>query len=200
MGSTGRAFNPAARAIKVGGSRGEANTAWWTIYRASFPDLERESERVLLDAVATERSMAAEARQNGGTVGIAATTLLRNPPAVFLSYIATAPGAQGGGIGGALLAYAWSEGAQALAGSGHLDACLIAEVEKPVLAERPEDVAHRERRVRFFCRHGGIALSRAYYQPPLSGAAAIPLHLIYFDNGRHGEPDADRQDQLVRAI
>ena len=176
------------------------NADWWTIYRTSFPDLERESERVLFDAVATERSMAVEARQGGATVGIATTTLLHDPAAVFLSYIAVSPGVQGSGVGGALLAYAWSEGARALAATGHPDAGLICEVEKPELAKDPKDVARRERRVRFFCRHGGVVLSRIYYQPPLSGAAAIPLHLIYFDARRPGEPDPERQKQLVRAI
>jgi hypothetical protein len=176
-----------------------ADAAWWAIYRASFPDTEREPERVLIDAVATGRSMAIEARQDDAIVGIAATTLLREPPAVFLSYIAAAPGVQGHGVGGALLGYAWSAGARVLAESGHGGACLVCEVEKPALADGSEELARRVRRVRFFCRHGGIVLPRAYYQPPLAGTAALPLHLIYFDRAQR-EPEAERQDELVRAI
>jgi hypothetical protein len=176
------------------------NQAWWDIYQDSFPDSEREPRSVLISAVELGRAIAIEAQNAATTVGIASATLLHDPPAVFLSYIASAGSMRGSGIGKRLFDYTWIAGASALEESGHTDACMICEVEKPNLATTPDDTAIRDRRFRFFLGLGGIVLSRAYFQPALLGRDPVALALIYFDRHQLGEPDGARQEALVRAI
>jgi ribosomal protein S18 acetylase RimI-like enzyme len=173
-----------------------ADADWWGIYDASFPAAEREPREVILRSVERGVGMAGRARLNGATVGLATTHLLVDPPAVFLVYLAVAPGRRGGGLGARLVDEAWSSGARRLRGAGREAVGLVAEID-PV-PRGADDLHACVRRVSFFERLGFEVVSRDYAQPGLyAGAAAVPMWLLCRRAGASALPEVGR---LVRAI
>jgi len=83
-----------------------ADLAWWRIYEDSFPPSEREPAGVILDSVRRGVGLAIRARFQDSTIGLATTHLLRQPPAVFLVYLAIDRAHRDRGLGGALLDHA----------------------------------------------------------------------------------------------
>src|SRR5712692_1226821 len=127
------------------------DSAWWRIYEESFPVSEREPAEVILDSVRRDAGVAFRARSDAGTVGLATTHLLRQPPAVFLVYLAMDRAHRDRGLGGALFAHAWRISAQHLRRRGLEPLGMVWEVDPPF---HSGDLSARARRVAFFERCG----------------------------------------------
>lgn len=145
--------------------------------------------------------MALAARDGAQVIAIAATTLLRDPPAVFVNYLAVAPARRGFGVGSRLLDFAWGSGVERLATSGRPQAALIWEVEIPELADQPQERMRRERRIGFYRRLGGEVIELDYRQPPLQpGTEPIAMHLMYRAADSGAAPDRAGRMALAEAI
>lgn len=172
--------------------------SWWRIYQGAFPSHEREPPAVILDSVTRGVGMALRVRRQEATLGLATTHLLRQPAAVFLCYLAAAPGERSRGIGGDLLERAWESGADRLRAQGSQPLGLIWEIDPP--DSGAVDVHARLRRVAFFERHGGHILEAPYLQPPVDGIAPVPMRLMFRPAPGGGLPSPDEVKALMRAI
>jgi GNAT superfamily N-acetyltransferase len=172
--------------------------AWWRIYEGAFASNEREPRSVILDSVARGVGVALRVRRQETTFGLATIHLLRQPAAVFLVYLAVAPGERSRGIGGELLERAWESGAERLRAEGLEPLGLIWEVDPPETTAGDADA--RLRRVAFFERHGGQLLDPPYLQPPVDGISTVPMRLMFRPAAGGGTPSADVVNDLVRAI
>jgi GNAT superfamily N-acetyltransferase len=168
----------------------EADGAWWEIYDEAFPASEREPRGVVSGSVARGVAVAARLRDRGRTCGLGSAHLLRDPPSVFLVYLAVEAQRRGHGLGVRLLEHVWQTAAARMA---EPPLGMVWEVDLPALATQPAEVERRARRIGFFRRCGGVLLARPYAQPPLSpGAAPVPMGLMV-----RGALDIER---AVRAI
>jgi len=174
--------------------------SWWEIYNEAFPLTEREPPPVIVSSLEMGVGQAFAARSNGKTIAIATTHLLKNPPAVFLVYLATKKGLRGRGSGGQLLEYAWKSGCQKLSEHGFPVTGLVAEVDAPDQSDDSEEKHVRERRIAFFARHGTELLARAYTQPAVDGTTTVPMRLVFRPAEGFESPDSTFTDALVRAI
>jgi hypothetical protein len=173
---------------------------WWEIYNEAFPPNEREPSQVIVSTLETGMGQAFAARSNGETIAIATTHLLKNPPAVFLVYLATKKGLRGRGCGGELLEQAWKSGCQTLSERGLPVTGLVAEVDAPDECDDTEEKHVRERRIAFFARHGAELLSREYTQPAVDGRTTVPMRLVFRPAQDFEVSDSTFTDALVRAI
>ena len=173
-----------------------ADNAWWRIYQDSFPAREREPAEVIVESLRRGIGMAFCARAQGVTCGLASTHLLKDPPAVFLVYLAVASDDRSKGIGKELLTNAWEAGAARLRAEGRPPLGLIWEVDPPGPAAGSD--AHR--RIAFFERNGGYLLEPPYLQPPVDGVAAVPMRLMFRPSPGQGIPPPATMDALVRAL
>jgi GNAT superfamily N-acetyltransferase len=176
----------------------ERDGSLWEIYRDSFPADEREPEAVIVDSVRKQVGLAFRARRDDVTIGIATTHLLENPAAVFLVYLAIHRGDRGGGLGGALLDYAWSESKSRSQERKQDPLGLVWEVDSPEIPTGTAEQLHRERRIAFFQRQGGVVLPRTYFQPPVNGTAPVPMQLMFRSSAPI--PDQSTADALVHAM
>jgi GNAT superfamily N-acetyltransferase len=172
---------------------------WWDIYREAFPAYERDPVEVILDTLQKRVGLAFRLRQDGATIGLAATHLLLNPPAVFLVYIALDRRHRGAGYGGALFEHVSRESTDCLRQRGLEPLGVVWEVADPKLAAPPERFA-RERRIAFFLRHGGVVLPRRYFQPPLERTVPVEMLLMCRTSGGAPMPDTGTVEALVRAM
>lgn len=177
-----------------------SDDSWWEIYNEAFPPSEREPSQVIVNSLEIGIGQAFAARSNGATIAIATTHLLKNPPAVFLVYLATKKVLRGRGSGGELLEYAWESGRQKLSEHGFPATGLVAEVDAPEQSDDREEKHVRERRIAFFARHGAELLSRAYTQPAVDGTTTVPMRLVFRSAQGFERPDSTFTDALVRAI
>ena len=174
------------------------DAAWWALYAQAFPPAEREPPEVIVRGLSLGVGVALRARAGGRTTGLATLHLLRNPPMVFLVYLAVATDARGGGLGSALFEQAWAEGAVRMNAGRRSPSGMVWEVEAP-LATADLASIERQRRIDFFRRRGGRLLDQAYLQPPIDGVAPVPMRLMYrpADGADARGPDVEA---LVRAI
>jgi len=174
--------------------------SWWEIYNEAFPLTEREPPQVIVSSLEMGVGQAFAARSNSKTIAIATTHLLKNPPAVFLVYLATKKRLRGRGSGGELLEHAWKSGCQKLSEQGFLVTGLVAEVDAPDQSDDREEKHVRERRIAFFARHGAELLARAYTQPAVDGTTTVPMRLVFRPAEGFESTDSTFTDALVRAI
>ena len=177
-----------------------SDSSWWEIYNEAFPVTEREPPQVIVRSLDIGVGQAFSARSGDETIAIATTHLLKDPPAVFLVYLATKKGLRGRGCGGELLEYAWKTGSQKLSEHGSPATGLVAEVDAPEQCNDAEEKHMRERRIAFFARHGVALLPRAYTQPAVDGITTVPMRLIFRPAEGFKHPDSTFTDALVRAI
>jgi hypothetical protein len=177
-----------------------SDSSWWEIYNEAFPLTEREPPQVIVNSIEKGLGQAFIARSNGETIGIATTHLLKNPPTVFLVYLATKRGLRGQGCGGELLEYSWETGCKELSDHGYHASGLVAEVDAPDQSDNSEEKHVRVRRIAFFARHGFQTLPQAYTQPAVDGTTTVPMQLIFRPAKAFERPDSTFTDGLVRAI
>jgi acetoin utilization deacetylase AcuC-like enzyme/GNAT superfamily N-acetyltransferase len=114
----------------------------------------------------------------------------------YLEYISAAPGATGGGIGGALYERAREE-ARSLGSVGLFFECLP---DDPRLSPDPEIRRQNAARLRFYERYGAFPIAGTAYETPLTEGGTDPPYLV-FDGLGLPEPLRRRQARLmVRAI
>lgn len=174
--------------------------AWWEIYEEAFPITEREPPDVIVRSVEMDVGLAVAARVNDSTIAIATTHLLKDPPAIFLVYLATSKNLRGRGCGGELFEYTWKTGHQRLSDNGYTAVGLVAEVDAPEHSDNMEERRIRERRIAFFSRHDAELLPYSYTQPAVDGVNTVPMSLIFRPAEGHRQPDSAFTDALVRAI
>jgi len=175
------------------------DSAWWRIYEDSFPASEREPAEVILDSLLRDAGVAFRARSDAGTAGLATTHLLRQPPAVFLVYLAIDRAHRDRGLGGALFAHAWRISAQHLRRRGLEPLGMVWEVDPPS-APGASDLDARARRVAFFERCGGSLLPETYLQPPVDGVAPVAMRLMYLPAEGTGLPAPEVIRDLIHGI
>ncbi len=175
------------------------DSALWRIYEDSLPASEREPAEVILDSLRRGVGVAFRARSDAGTVGLATTHLLRQPPAVFLVYLAIDRAHRDRGLGGALFGHASRISAQHLRQRGLEPLGMIWEVDPPS-APWASDLDARARRVAFFERCGGSLLPETYLQPPVDGVAPIPMQLMYRPAEGTELPTPEVIRDLIRSV
>lgn len=174
--------------------------SWWKIYEDSFPVNEREPREVILHSVEFNVGVAVGASSNGQTIGLATTHLLKEPPAVFLVYLALASNWRSHGIGADLLEFAWGTSEAKLAQQGLKARGLIWEVKSTTQECQGEELLNGHRRVSFFRRCGGETLPGLYLQPPVDGIAPVPMDLMFRPSAQLKTPEPGEIDRLVRAM
>lgn len=172
----------------------------WALYEASFPASERETRDAILASLRQGPGLVLRARLDGQTVGLATAHLLRDPPAVFLVYLAVEPSCRGRGIGRELLERIWGEGAERLRRAERPPCGMVWEAEDPGAADDPAGRELRLRRIAYYRRCGGDVLDRPYRQPPLDGATCPPMRLLFRPAVGQPMPDRHAADALVRAM
>lgn len=174
--------------------------AWWEIYNEAFPLSEREPPQVILNSVQREVGLALRARVGDRTIAIATTHLLKDPPAVFLIYLATDRNLRGRGAGGDLFEYAWQSGREKLSDGGLDPIGLVLEADSPDETTDAEEKHLRERRVAFFGRHRCKLLPVEYIQPPVDGSTLVRMRLMFRPAENYPEPEFFLTKRLVRSI
>jgi hypothetical protein len=163
-----------------------ADEEFWEIYRYSFPPEEREPKDVIVESLG-RGGVAVRAVSNGRTVGLATTQRLTAPDAVFLVYLGLDRAFRGGGLGAALTDATFRLSATPTSLG------MVWEVDDPDLPVSAEELAIRQRRVRFFSRLGGRLVDLPYHQPPVDGVHPVPMRLMWRGEG-------DLPDGIVPAI
>jgi ribosomal protein S18 acetylase RimI-like enzyme len=176
------------------------DNAWWEIYDEAFPRSERESPQIILKSLERKVGLAIRASAGNTTIAIATTHLLKDPPAVFLVYLAIDRNMRGSGHGGRLLEFAWHSGIQRLSEIG-LDAVgFVCEVDSPEVTDDVAEKHLRERRIAFFSRHGCKLLPSRYIQPPVDGSTLVPMRLMFRAAENHRDLELTLTKRLVRSI
>ncbi len=177
-----------------------ADAAFWQLYDSSFLSNEREPRDVILDSLRNGVAFAVRARAGAHTVGLAIAHLLREPPTLFLVYLAVAPELRSRHIGAALFEKVWTIGAERYVEWGLKPTGVVWEVEIPERALGEQGLQDRRRRIAFFERLGAHVLPRPYVQPPVDGIAPVPMHLMFRPAPGGSLPDDSALSALIRAI
>jgi acetoin utilization deacetylase AcuC-like enzyme/GNAT superfamily N-acetyltransferase len=114
----------------------------------------------------------------------------------YLEYISAAPGATGGGIGGALYERVRQE-ARALGCVGLFFECLP---DDPTLSPDPETRKQNVARLRFYERYGAFPVANTAYETPLTEGDPDPPYLVYDSLGRQEGLSRKSARAMVRAI
>jgi hypothetical protein len=174
------------------------DTTWWEIYEESFPSSEREPPEVILESALGGVGMVFRARQGAMTLGLATIHILKNPPAVFLVYLAVSKKERSQGIGAELFDLSWQSGSGRLR-EQHLEPCgMVWEIDPPQAGDGAASAP--QRRIEFFQKHGGQLLDYRYVQPPVDGIASVPMLLMFRPGKGRGTPNSTTVDAIVRAI
>ncbi len=166
------------------------------IYEASFPAEERVLWEDLISGLGSGGVQLFVAERGDHVVAFGATACIPEAAAHLLEYFAVAPELRNHGEGGALLTAIL----QRLAGP-RAD-ILLGEVERPQDAEGAERRV-RERRLRFYERHGALAVkcAPAYRAPNLAGRGTVAYLLFWIPLGKEAaEPIGTRLRYAVSGI
>jgi GNAT superfamily N-acetyltransferase len=146
-----------------------SDSAWWKIYRDSFPAEERDPQEIITRAIDLGVALASRMSFQGSTIGIAYAHFLTRPRVIFLVYLAIAPAQRRHGFGARLFEFAWTSALDHQTRHAHPPRGMIWEVDLPVPPPDP--------RIRFFERQGGVLTTQPYIQPPINGPA-VPMVLM----------------------
>jgi GNAT superfamily N-acetyltransferase len=172
----------------------------WKLYDSSIPSNEREPRSVILASLRKGVAFAIRARAGARTIGLAITHMLREPPTLFLIYLAVAPELRSRHIGANLFEKVWTLGSEQYLKWGLRAAGVVWEVDIPERASNNEELQQRRRRIAFFARLGAHLLRWPYVQPPVDGVASVPMHLMFRPAPGGSLPDDSAISALVRAI
>jgi GNAT superfamily N-acetyltransferase len=174
--------------------------AFWQLYEQAFPATEREPRDVIVATVEREAGFALRARTAGETIGMAFAHLLRDPPAIFLVYLAVDPNRRSRHLGTAILSAVDRFGTERLGAVGLESHGMVWEIDDPGSTTDPGELNIRVRRRAFFERAGGRPLDVPYVQPPVDGVTPVPMQLMYRPGEKSRVPDRAGAVALVRAI
>ena len=149
------------------------------IYEKSFPESERLDFQILLDTVHTQNRVLYIAKEKEDVLGFAIINRLQCSIACLLEYIAVKEGNRSQGIGTAFLDYL----VRIISNWENAEGILL-EVE-PMEGAPPDEVAIRERRIKFYLRNGASIIDGAasYCMPNLSGSGILPMKLLWIPVG-----------------
>ncbi len=176
------------------------DTAWWTLYEASFPPSEQEPRSVILTSLDSGRALAVRSVDEDRSVGLGVAYLLKAIPFVFVAYLAVDASWRKHGLGSRLLATMGDLGAERLAREGLVCQGTVMEVDDPALAGTPEERRIRERRIRFFEAQGARPLDVPYLQPAIDGETVVPMRLMVIDRVPGTPFPARASRDLIRAM
>jgi len=185
--------SPSAEALAADG-------AFWQLYDSAFPSTEREPRSVILDTLRRGDGVAVRAQHGVRTVGLALGHMLRNPPVLFVVYLAVVPEFRSRHIGAALFEELWTAGSRSYAARGTPAEGLVWEVDVPERATSEQGLQQGRRRIAFFTRLGGAVLPGSYVQPPVDGTISVPMHLMFRPARGKPLPDPAARSALVRAL
>jgi len=177
-----------------------SDAEFWQLYDSAFPANEREPREVIQESVQRGVGVIVRARQNGHTVGLATGHLLREPPVVFVVYLAVVPELRSHRLGSTLFEKLWTEAAASYAARGDSAAGMVWEVDIPERARSAQEVEKSRRRIGFFTRLGGHLLPDTYFQPPVDGVTSVPMHLMYRPAPDDRSPGRTASSALVHAM
>lgn len=145
------------------------------IYLDSFPPEERHNFDDIVAGIQAGRLWLFTAERAGRLAGFAITMPLRGANVHLFDYLAVAEEARGNGVGSALIQAL----VDALRADGGVSGLLL-EVESDE-ASLPTDRALRQRRIRFYERHGASVIEAAlsYRAPNLAGPGSVPMKLLW---------------------
>ncbi len=166
------------------------------IYEANFPPSQRVAFEHLIAAVEGDSLHLLVAWLADEAVGLALFAPLEGTQAVVLEYLAVRSDLQGQGIGGRLLDHL----IDLLRSEGRASGLLL-EVEA-VHHGPPHETVQRQRRVRFYERHGAVIVACAphYRAPDLSGPGVLYYHLMWIPLAEAAVPSGEQLRALVRAL
>jgi hypothetical protein len=177
-----------------------ADDAFWQLYDSSFPSDEREPRSVILESIRKGVGFAVRARTSIRTIGLATAHLLREPPVLFLVYLAVVPEFRSRHIGATLFEKVWATGNARYSEWGLVPKGMVWEVQIPERAPSQRDFEDRRRRIDFFKCLGAGVLPRPYVQPPVDGIASVPMRLMFWPATGGSLPDGSQVSALIRAI
>ncbi|MCW5943205.1 MAG: GNAT family N-acetyltransferase [Fimbriimonadaceae bacterium] len=169
------------------------------LYEAAFEEVLRLPTGFLRASVARPHEgprtrFLTSAEDEEGPLGFAYFELLREARMGYAIYLAVSPERRGRSVGSALL----KDVVRRLAEEAEKQGCpcggVMLEVERVEEAHDEADRIERERRLRFFAKHGARPLTSGYRQPPAQpGFPSVPLNLLWLPMSEaRPEPLAER--------
>jgi hypothetical protein len=158
----------------------------WTIAEESFPPEERETCQVFLHSIENGKSILYGATRKNVVVGFTKLTRLAQSQIYLMEYLAVDQRNRNQGTGSAILHFVCQDlSRQPKAG-------ILLEVEPPRAAQGQERQL-RERRIRFYHRHGAALIldQDAYRMPNLAAAGSLWMHLMWLPVSRGCQPPVD---------
>lgn len=177
----------------------QTDTTWWDLYHQTFANEEQEPPQAILDSLDQEVGLAFRVSTKEKTIGLATVHLLTNPAAVFLVYLAIAPEARNKQIGSHFFDYIYQTGAAKLKEKGYLSVGFVWEI----TAKQSEEADEAEvfaRKVNFFQQNGGTILPYKYFQPPINGDTAVPMHVMFRPGDEGVTFEATNPADLIQAM
>ena len=150
------------------------DAGFWRIYETSFPPEELEPKHTILGSCALG-GMLFRARRGQETVAMAVTQFLPETQTLFLVYMAVDESMRGQSVGSQLLEFFFAGAAQAHPGMKGM----VWEVDRICDAHDAADREKREKRVRFYLRHGGSVVPFPYRQPALDGIHTVAMDIFF---------------------
>lgn len=155
------------------------------LYEASFEVVLRLPTAFLREAVASPKRHGKTrfltlAEDEEGPLGFAYFELLESARMGYVVYIVVNPARRGRAVGSALLQDVVGRLADEAKNQGCACGGVMLEVERVEDAHDEADRAERERRLRFFAKHGARVLTSGYLQPPAQpGFPSVALNLLW---------------------
>ena len=158
----------------------------WAIAEDSFPPEEREPCQAFLEPIENGRSTLYITRQEEKVVGFTKLTRLGQSPINFMEYLAVDRKFRNRSIGSRIIAFLCKDF------QGQPDAGILLEVEPPQMAEGQERQL-RERRIRFYQRHGAARIldHDVYRMPSTIDEGCLWMHLMWLPARAGGLPPAN---------
>ena len=146
------------------------DTAWWEIYKDSFPIAEQDTSEQLLHALRANIAKIGAYQYQGITQAIVVFYPIEcvDFSFVFLNYIAVSSQKRGQGLGRQLLNQL----------VGQLGNIIVWEVEDPDASANFAERTLREQRLRFYLKEGSQLLNCKFIQPPIDGVHYVPMRLM----------------------
>jgi acetyltransferase (GNAT) family protein len=177
-----------------------ADGDFWQLYDSAFPSTEREPRSVVLETQRRGQGAVVRARGGSRTVGLALAHMLRQPPVLFIVYLAVVPELRSHHIGATLFEKLWEEGCRRYSEAGLKAEGMVWEVDIPERATTAQGLEQGRRRIAFFQRLGGRLLPAPYFQPPVDGITPVPMHLMFRPARGRSVPGVAALSPLVRAL
>ncbi|WP_146153662.1 GNAT family N-acetyltransferase [Adhaeribacter arboris] len=176
-----------------------ADTDWWDLYHQTFPQEEQEPPQAILDSLDQGVGLAFRVSNKEKTIGLATVHLLTNPSAVFLVYLAIDPAERRKQIGAHFFDYIYQTGAAKLKEMGYRSVGFVWEI---TASQNPntQEATALARKINFFEQNGGTVLPYKYFQPPINGSAAVPMHVMFRPGDEGVTLEATNPAALIQAM